>query len=90
MDALAENRAQLIESIKTLPEESLVELNKFANHLKSKSTENAQQKKGNSFLLSIAGIGESEETDVSERDEEILAQEIDPIRGWSSRIDESE
>lgn len=33
------------------------------------------------FLLSIAGIGQAEE-DLSERDEEILASEIDPIRGW--------
>jgi hypothetical protein len=34
------------------------------------------------FLLSIAGQGESGEEDVSERDEEILAAEVDPIRGW--------
>jgi len=37
-------------------------------------------------LLALVGLGESnEETDVSERDEEILAAEIDPIRGWSLR-----
>jgi hypothetical protein len=34
------------------------------------------------FLYAIAGIGTSEEDDVSERDEEILAAEVDPIRGW--------
>jgi len=40
------------------------------------------QKSGVSFLLAVAGQGQSGEKDVSERDEEILAQEIDPIRGW--------
>ncbi len=37
---------------------------------------------GVEFLLSIAGQGHSGETDISERDEEILAVEIDPVRGW--------
>ena len=35
-------------------------------------------------LLALVGLGESDgETDVSERAEEILAAEMDPIRGWS-------
>jgi len=39
-------------------------------------------------LLALVGLGESNgETDVSERAEEILAAEIDPIRGWSYRDD---
>jgi metal-responsive CopG/Arc/MetJ family transcriptional regulator len=39
-------------------------------------------------LLALVGLGESDgETDVSERVEEILAAEIDPIRGWSYRDD---
>ena len=44
----------------------------------------AQQKKmsGVAFLLSIAGQGKSNQEDVSSRDEEILASEIDPIQGW--------
>jgi hypothetical protein len=45
----------------------------------------SQQKKkmsGVEFLLSIAGLGVSDEDDVSERDEEILASEVNPIRGW--------
>ncbi len=32
--------------------------------------------------ISIIGIGESEEDDISERVEEILRAEIDPIYGW--------
>lgn len=34
------------------------------------------------FLLAIAGLGSSSQGDVAERDEEILAAEIDPLRGW--------
>jgi len=34
---------------------------------------------------SIVGIGESGESDVSERSDEILRSEIDPIAGWSPR-----
>lgn len=41
------------------------------------------------FLYSIVGLGESSETDVSKRDEEILAAEIDPIRGWGVKIEET-
>ncbi|HEY84965.1 MAG TPA: hypothetical protein G4N96_07645 [Chloroflexi bacterium] len=37
---------------------------------------------GVSFLLSIAGQGDSGVNDVSMRDEEILATEVDPARGW--------
>ena len=39
-------------------------------------------KQKSEFLFSIVGIGEAEE-DLSERDEEILSEEIDPVRGWS-------
>ena len=37
---------------------------------------------GVEFLMSIAGQARSGESDVSSRDEEILASEVDPIRGW--------
>lgn len=36
------------------------------------------------FLYAIAGIGASDEDDISERDEEILESEVDPIRGWGT------
>jgi predicted transcriptional regulator len=44
----------------------------------------AQKKKmsGVEFLLSIAGQGKSGQNNVSERDEEILASEVDPVLGW--------
>lgn len=39
------------------------------------------------FLLSIAGLGTSAENDLSERDEEILRNEVDPVGGWSLKPD---
>ncbi len=35
--------------------------------------------------ISIIGIGESDEDDISERDEEILRAEIAPLGGWTRR-----
>jgi hypothetical protein len=52
---------------------------------KSQNLEDSPAKRkmsGAEFLLAIAGIGDSEEDDVSERDEEILRAGVDPIRGW--------
>ena len=84
MSTFTKTQEQLIESIKTLPQASLIELSSFVNYLKFKEAESRPQMSGKDFLLSIAGLGESGETDISERDEEILAQEVDPIKGWSS------
>ncbi|MCV6637041.1 hypothetical protein [Candidatus Albibeggiatoa sp. nov. NOAA] len=39
----------------------------------------------NAFLQSITALGHSGEKDVSIRAEEILKDEIDPIRGWSPK-----
>jgi len=36
-----------------------------------------------SFLLAITDLGASGQGDVAERDEEILATEIDPVSGWN-------
>ena len=88
MNNSSESTTQLIESIKALPPESLAELSSFVRYLQFKNTENSKVT-GKDFLLSIAGMGESGEIDISERDEEILGQEVDPIRGWSKQIDAS-
>lgn len=40
------------------------------------------------FLAAITGLGVADVTDLSERDEEILAAEISPIRGWGLPRDE--
>jgi hypothetical protein len=65
-----------------LPAEVLPELANYLTYLQFKVERSSQSdQSGAGFLLSIAGIGEAEE-DLSEQDEEILAGEIDPIRGW--------
>jgi hypothetical protein len=38
-------------------------------------------------LFSIADLGAADEDDISERDEEILANEVDSIRGWGLKQD---
>lgn len=88
MDTLTTNRDQLIESIKALPEASLIELTYFVDYLRYRATEKQVQQTSTNFLLSVAGLGASVEKNVSERDEEILADEVDPVRGWSVHSDE--
>lgn len=84
------DRSQLIKAINKLPVHVLPELADYLAYLQFKiksitKPENTKQK--SNFLLSIAGLGEAEE-DLSERDEEILSEEIDPVRGWSFNREE--
>lgn len=51
--------------------------------------ERAQATDASPFLLTIAGLGSSAQGDVAERDEEILAAEIDLVQGWGLKRDES-
>lgn len=95
MTLLTPTRQQLHYAIDDLPTEVLPELTSFLEYLRFKTgltplgTEQSEQPAiGSAFLLSIAGIGASTETDLSERDEEILANEIDPQRGWSLPTEE--
>lgn len=87
MNSVTLTRQQLSEAIEKLPSEVLPELANFIEYLQFKVSSTPALKKDESeesnFLMSIAGLGESEETDLSERDEEILKSEIDPIRGFS-------
>jgi hypothetical protein len=66
-------RQELIEAVSHLPDEALLELASFLDYLRYKS---AQQKQPNdstaSFLIAVAGLGNSGQEDTSERDEEIL------------------
>lgn len=77
--------------ITQLPASALPELLNFVEYLQLKTDDRfplpPSSQPGSNFLLSIAGIGTSEEDDLSERDEEILAQEVDPIRGWGLKTD---
>lgn len=88
MSTILPSRSQLIEVVNTLPVEALPELANFLSYLQFKvesapqPESAAQPASGSEFLLSIAGLGSADE-DLSERDEDILADEIDPVRGWS-------
>ena len=86
MNSLTPTREQLSQAIDELPSETLPELANFIEYLQFKvaSFESPlkTEPKSHGFLMSIAGLGESEETDLSERDEEILASEIDSLRGF--------
>lgn len=93
MEAMISQREQIIEEIAELPREAIVELANFIEYLKYKhhrpATSSSSKTEANSrsaFLLAIAGLGSAVEDDISERDEEILKKEIDPIRGWDKAI----
>lgn len=104
MESIATQRQKIMDAVETLPQSALAELVTFTEYLRFKATQASdnlpplENQKSSvaidkvnssvSFLMSIAGIGKSSEGDVSERDEEILANEIDPISGWSVRSDD--
>jgi hypothetical protein len=77
------DREQLLTLINNLPDELLAEVANYADYLQSKAIISDQPHPSINFLLSIAGLGSSEEKDVSDRQEAILANEIDPITDWS-------
>ncbi len=94
MEAVIPLRKKLIKAINELPAEALPELVNFIDYLHFKvhlpvavEATQTQASSGSAFLAAIAGLGAADEDDISERDEEILATEIDPIRGWSLKPD---
>ena len=95
MNTLTPEHQQIVQAIQQLPTDALPELANFIEYLHYKITRSASSENnleapsGSTFLLSIAGLGASIEDDLSERDEEILASEINSIRGWSLKADQS-
>jgi hypothetical protein len=84
MNGTTVERQKLIEAVSTLPDEALLELASFLDYLRYKSVQRREpNKNAASFLFAVAGIGNSGQQDVSERDEEILRNEIDPVYGWN-------
>jgi hypothetical protein len=49
-----------------------------------------QPNSGDGFWESIIGLGSSGDPTLAERDEEILAEDIDPVRGWGSPSDDTD
>jgi hypothetical protein len=87
MDETTLERQKLIEAVSILPDEALLELASFLEYLRYKSVQRREPNNNSaSFLLAIAGSGNSGQQDVSERDEEILGNEIDPIYGWNLKL----
>jgi hypothetical protein len=84
MDRSTIERQQLLEAVNSLPEDALVELASFLDYLHYKSSYQTELiTDASSFLLAIAGLGNSGQQDISEQDEEILRHEIDPVSGWN-------
>lgn len=84
MDGTTVERQKLIEAVSTLPDETLLELASFLDYLRYKSVHLREpDSNASGFLLAVAGLGNSGQNDVSERDEEILHNEIDPVYGWN-------
>lgn len=90
MDRNTVERQRLLEAVSTLPDEALVELASFLAYLRYKSAQCTEASNQSiNFLLAVASLGNSGQPDVSERDEEILRNEIDPVYGWSSKSSNS-
>lgn len=67
MDRSIVERQQLLEAVNALPEESLVELASFLDYLRYKSTQQRELTSHSaSFLVAVAGLGNSGQRDVSE------------------------
>lgn len=84
MDTPTAERQKLLEVVSALPDEALSELSSFLDYLHYKSAQrNELSDNATSFLSTVTGLGASGQEDVSERDEEILQNEIDPVSGWT-------
>ena len=84
MERTTVERQKLIETIDTLPDEALFELANFLGYLRYKSVQREElNNHPTNFLVEVAGLGKSEQQGVSERDEEILRNEIDSVYGWN-------
>ena len=83
MNSTTTDRQKLIEAVNELPDEALCELANFLDYLSYKTQQPKENNNNTSFLLGVAGLGNSGEQNISERDEEILRNEIDPVYGWN-------
>jgi hypothetical protein len=76
------NSINLLETVKALPDEVLLELANFIDYLHYKSAQPRELvNNSSSFLVSITGLGNSNQEDISEGDGEILRSETfsDPL-----------
>ena len=74
MNSTTVERQKLIEAVNNLPDEGLVELVSFLDYLCYKTRQQIKpDNNGTSFLLSVAGLGNSGEQDISEQDKQIFS-----------------
>lgn len=91
MDGTTVERQKLIDVVSNLPDEDLLELASFLDYLRYKSFHKRESNKNPAnFLVTVAGLGSSSQQDISERDEEILRNEIDPVYGWNLKSTDSQ
>ncbi len=85
MSMIQISHEEITKAIAGLPTEVLPELADYIEQLRAQKSLNdaSGKKQNNSFLTNITGIGASEEYDISGRDEDILANECDPVHGWT-------
>ena len=76
-------RQQLIEAVRSLPDEVLFELASFLDYLRYRALQQKDTNSPPNFLTSVTGLGDSGQQNIAEQDEEILRTEIDPIHGWN-------
>ena len=80
MSKLTIERKNLIEAVNTLPDEMLIELANFVEYLRYKTVQHQPSVTPEpNFLLTISGIGNSGQVDISDSDEEILRNEISAL-----------
>nr|WP_199307334.1 hypothetical protein [Alkalinema sp. FACHB-956] len=69
-------RQDLVEVVKTLPDEALAELANFLDYLRYKTAQAQEPTPSRqNFLLSVAGLGQPGKQDISAQDKEILHRE---------------
>ena len=78
-------RQKFLKEVSALPNEVLIELSNFLDEFRNKAVQQQKIESSSSFLQSIAGLGSSQEHDISERDEEILQHEIDTTYSWTTQ-----
>lgn len=86
MNEITVERQTLVEAVNALPDNALIELASFLDYLRYKTVQRRDtEPPRQNFLLTVAGLGNSGQADVSDSDEAILHNEIDPIYGWGGQ-----
>ncbi|MEB3294321.1 MAG: hypothetical protein VKJ24_14270 [Synechococcales bacterium] len=76
MTKITTERQNLIEAVNTLTDEALIELSSFVEYWRYKTSQpQTSEPPKQNFLLTVAGLGASGQTDIADSDEAILSSE---------------